>query len=68
MFLFVFWIINFSVPQIFHKAFPDFKKVKNHWFRQSSLVQFDRKIYTFVTFAKLQQRLANYFLNDYLFT
>ena len=28
MFLFVFWIINFGVPQISHKVFPDFKKVK----------------------------------------
>ena len=32
MFLFVFWIINFAVPQIFHTIksdFPDFKKVEN---------------------------------------
>ena len=37
MFLFVFWIINFGVPQIFHiKVFPDFKKIKNHWCRFTS--------------------------------
>ena len=32
MFLFVFWIINFGVPQIFHiiKSVPDFKKIKKH--------------------------------------
>ena len=33
MCLFVSWIINFGVPQIFHiiKVFPVFEKVKNHW-------------------------------------
>ena len=46
MFLFVFWIVNFGVRQIFHiikSVIPDFKKVKNHW-RNTSVRKFIRRI------------------------
>ena len=48
MFLFIFWIINFSVYII--KS--DFKKIKNHWVREmnpSSRVDFDEQV-VFVVF------------------
>ena len=53
MFLFVFWIINFRVPQIFHiiKSVPClFKKVKNHCSR--SFVD-SSKIHEIPTFGEM---------------
>ena len=48
MFLFVFWIISFGVPQIFHivKSVPLHEKVKNHYSNDSPVNRKQLKIST----------------------